>query len=168
MSTSTWRQSEVFIASSGRAVKLAEALATFVMKSNEITADHWRLDTFHASNPYLADLVAAAEKASFAVVLFTKDDKIIQSKDEQARVLDVPRDNCIFELGLFIGALGLNPDRCIVVGSIGDDAMPTDLRGRSFIPFKEDDEDINDWETCVRLMKPVSVDLVKHIREIKP
>jgi predicted nucleotide-binding protein len=49
----------------------------------------------------------------------------VTSRDEQEAV---PRDNCIFELGLFMGALGR--ERSLIVKPRGADIkMPSDLLG---------------------------------------
>jgi predicted nucleotide-binding protein len=46
----------------------------------------------------------------FASMLLTRDDRIWHRKRE----FDVPRDNLIFELGLFMGAMGGRSGRCLI------------------------------------------------------
>jgi Predicted nucleotide-binding protein containing TIR-like domain len=168
MPTFFLRPSEVFIASSGRAKTLAQTLAVFLSSFPEITVKPWSVDSFHAGNPFLEDLIKAAKRASFAIVLFTRDDKVIQSKNKDSLLLDVPRDNCIFELGLFIGALGMDPKRCFVVGSIDENAMPSDLKGYTYIDFDEDGKDLSDYGVCREMMQPISLQLVDRINQIGP
>ena len=63
-------------------------------------------------------------KVDFAVLLLSPDDKVI-SRDTTS---DAPRDNIVFELGLFMGALGHS--RTFLVYPHGIDIkIPTDLAG---------------------------------------
>jgi hypothetical protein len=77
---------------------------------------------FGLSSTYIEALEKQATEADFAVAVFSPDDRITS----RARRQRAPRDNVIFELGLFIGALGR--PRCFVVHRKGVDLkLPSDL-----------------------------------------
>ena len=67
-------------------------------------------------------LLSAVKKSDFAVLALTPDDTVICRDIEKP----APRDNCIFELGLFMGALG--GERVFIVKARGVDIkLPSDL-----------------------------------------
>jgi predicted nucleotide-binding protein len=70
----------------------------------------------------------------FFAVFLTRDD--LRTRGSGAAV-SVPRDNCIFELGLFLGGMGFDKRRCFVISSVPDTVLPSDIRGWKFIPFTE-------------------------------
>jgi len=66
----------------------------------------------------------ATSRFDFAILLLTPDD-IVQSRSTE---LASPRDNVIFELGLFMGELGR--DRTFILQQPGSGMkIPTDLAG---------------------------------------
>jgi CRP/FNR family cyclic AMP-dependent transcriptional regulator len=79
---------------------------------------------FRASRTSIENLVTTVAKSDFALLVLTPDDTVTSRDETKA----VPRDNCIFELGLFMGALGR--DRTLIVKPRGEDIkMPSDLLG---------------------------------------
>ena len=71
-------------------------------------------------------------KVDFAVLLLSPDDKVI-SRDTTN---DGPRDNIVFELGLFMGALGHS--RTFMVHPYGIDIkIPTDLTGITPLTYEQ-------------------------------
>jgi hypothetical protein len=138
----------VFIASSGRAKELGTALRNKLVKGGCANADTWHIDTFHADGNTLRTLLKAAEQHDYAVVFLTKDD--VGYKGTPAineKPLNVPRDNCLFELGLFIAALGIKPRRCFFATSLSEESLPSDLRGETYCKILEPD-DLSDTEKC--------------------
>lgn len=121
---------KIFIASSGRAILLAEALANYLSDIAEV--QRW-YRSFPPGFGTLDSLLTEAGDCDFAAVLLTEDDVLHKGNLE---VL-APRDNCVFELGLFIGALNLEPRRCFMLTSTSRDALPSDLKGRTYIPIKK-------------------------------
>lgn len=64
------------------------------------------------------------------MVLSPDDD--VESRSAKAQA---PRDNVVFELGLFIGALG--PERTYMVRPVGVDLkLPTDLAGITYLSYR--------------------------------
>ncbi|HEX4120729.1 MAG TPA: TIR domain-containing protein [Verrucomicrobiae bacterium] len=75
-------------------------------------------------------VLAKVNESDFAAFVFSDDDQVI-SKDERT---DSPRDNLVFELGLFMGLLGRG--RTFIVKNRSTDAkMPTDLSGMTPITY---------------------------------
>lgn len=84
----------------------------------------WDQGTFGASEYGLESLVAAAREADFAVLVATPDDTVT-SRDTTAAS---PRDNVLFELGLFMGALGV--ERVFILSPAEPPVrLPSDLAG---------------------------------------
>lgn len=124
----------VFIASSKEGLSVAEAI--------NVNLDHdtfptlWRNGTFRPGSFVLVDLVKKSSVVDFAVFVFTPDDAAT-IRDETTHVV---RDNVLFELGLFIGALG--KERCYVVRPRNVDMhLPSDLLGVTHVDYVPDRPD---------------------------
>jgi CRP/FNR family cyclic AMP-dependent transcriptional regulator len=96
----------VFLGSSSESLALAEAFKAAVekvakRKKVDIGVTIWSTGVFGASSFPLADLEAQLGVSDFAVLIGAADDKVTSRKKRS----DAPRDNVIFELGLFMGAL---------------------------------------------------------------
>jgi predicted nucleotide-binding protein len=90
----------IFIGSSSEGVHVAKALERGLADDADVTM--WKRDIFQPSYGYLESLTKMLESSDFAVLVLTADD-LIQSRGPKSRA---PRDNVVFELGLFIGRLG--------------------------------------------------------------
>lgn len=84
-----------------------------------------------------ASLVQAANEYDFALFLLTPDD-VIESREV---VTHAPRDNVVFEFGLFLGAIG--PDRTLIRVRKHDPQVkkPSDFGGVKADPFEWVDGD---------------------------
>ena len=79
----------------------------------------------------MESLADAARHSDFAVLIATADDRT----DIRGQSRSVARDNVIFELGLFIGALGR--ERAYMVVDRDDDLqLPSDLAGLTYLPYR--------------------------------
>jgi len=125
------RKKRMFVASSGRSAPLARALQFHLQGSVDVQI--WERDTFAPSTETLQSLLDACKEVDFFAVLLTPDDPTEQRGEAKI----VPRDNCIFELGLFMGGLGLQPERCFMIASVDRDDVPSDLAGRTFVHFEQ-------------------------------
>lgn len=124
---------KVFIGSSCESLKIVEAVNIKLSSSCEIT--QWD-NVFDPSSFTFATLAKKSKEVDFAVFVFNADDEIIiRNKD-----YSIVRDNVLFELGLFIGSLGI--ERCFFIcpDTVKQSALriPTDLSGITFCTFEQD------------------------------
>ena len=134
----------VFIGSSKESLHIAEDIKSN-LDGEEIKVQLWTDGVFGASQFALTELERQVQESDFAVLVMGADDEVL-SRNEKS---DAPRDNVIFELGLFMGAL--SHERTFMVIPRGCDIkIPTDLLG--LIPLKYESEDSND---LTNLLTPV-------------
>jgi predicted nucleotide-binding protein len=91
----------------------------------------WHQGVFGLSKGTLETLVAHKDRYDYAILVLTPDDVVLKREHRG----QTARDNVIFELGLFMGALGR--DRVFVVAQRGV-ALPTDLAGITAATFDTD------------------------------
>ncbi|MCG7984533.1 TIR domain-containing protein [Candidatus Thiodiazotropha endoloripes] len=116
------RKPRLFIASSGESLSIAEAVNVNLDHDFEITI--WKNGTFKLSSSLIDDLVEKSSTVDFALFIFAPDDiTTIRSRKEH-----VVRDNVIFEMGLFIGAIGKSRSFILKPRDI-EMHLPTDLLG---------------------------------------
>lgn len=119
----------IFIGSSTEHLHIAEAIATSIPNS-VAEVELWSINVFSASSFPIDDLDAQLRRADFAVLIGGADDQVI-SRGVQS---EAPRDNVIFELGLFMGAL--SRFRTFLVIPKGTKVkLPTDLLGLNCIYY---------------------------------
>ena len=106
----------VFIGSSSEGSEIAAEFQVAFDRDCEVEV--WDQGTFGLSQGTLESLVAALDRFDFAILVATADDMREMRGDRKA----VPRDNVLFELGLFMGRLGR--ERLLRFRSVG-------LTGRS-------------------------------------
>lgn len=128
---------KVFIASSGRAERLAlrvqYQLTELCKIISEFECHLWCADSFPTGEYLFDTLREKSGSVDFAIVCLTKDD---ETKKKGTDTLS-PRDNCIFELGLFLGGLMFQRTRCAILTSVERCALPTDIEGIKTIRFEE-------------------------------
>lgn len=96
---------KLFIGSSTEELGLAQAAKSFLEKDFDVTIWNekvWDTSVFKINQNFLSDLLKASLQFDFGILLGTKDDKVIFRDKEVMQ----PRDNVLFELGLFTGRLG--------------------------------------------------------------
>lgn len=119
----------MFIGSSVEGLPMAQAVQVELDRSCEV--EIWSQGTFGLMEGSLESLVLALGRFDFAVLLVTQDDLTVSRGAER----QVARDNVVFELGLFIGALGR--DRTFMVyDRTRPPALPTDLAGVTAATFE--------------------------------
>jgi Predicted nucleotide-binding protein containing TIR-like domain len=123
----------VFIASSSEGLEIANAAQGYLLASlrdTDVRVWNWEFDL---SATYIESLEKVSNEADFAVLVLTPDD-VTTSRVTQTLA---PRDNVIFELGLFMGRLGR--DRCFILCEDRPDLkLPTDLLGVKSAAFQRD------------------------------
>lgn len=126
----------LFIGSSTEGLEVAYAIQENLEFDCEATV--WPQGVFQPSSAALVDLYAFSRHAEFAVFVFAPDDVVHMRGARQPAV----RDNVIFELGLFVGALG--PQRCFFLIPHGADMhLPSDLIGVEPLRYDADRRDGN-------------------------
>jgi hypothetical protein len=124
----------VFIGSSSESERYALAIKARLEKIAQCTP--W-VAAFVLSKSTMDNLLRNLHDSDFGVFVFSADDVTSM----RGTLLNVPRDNVVFEAGLFSGHLG--PDRCfITVPEKTRVHIPSDLSGIT-IGFYEDDRDDN-------------------------
>lgn len=112
----------LFVGSSSEGLDFARAVRTLLASDAEVTL--WNEGFFLVGRTFIESLVFGLSRFDFAAVVLTPDD-LIHSRD---LTMLGPRDNALFELGLFMGRLGR--ERTFVVRPHGDGVkMPSDLAG---------------------------------------
>lgn len=113
----------VFIGSSVEGLQYAQAIQSNL--DHSAISILWSQNVFTLSNNTIDDLIKQTKSVDFAILVLTPDDKIEIRKENFSTV----RDNLLFELGLFIGAI--SKERVFyVVPRIGYEIhLPTDLLG---------------------------------------
>lgn len=130
------RKPSLFIGSSAEGLDVAYAIQENLEFDCEPTV--WSQGVFQPSTASLADLFAYSGRVEFAIFVFTPDDVI----EMRGKRFAAARDNAIFELGLFVGALG--PARCFYVVPHGADLhLPSDLIGVEPLRYVSDRADGN-------------------------
>lgn len=112
---------ELFIGSSSEGVCVAERFKEKI-ESRDLRVRIWTKDVFALSKSNLESLIDEARSCDFAVLVMTPDDF---TRCRGLRKM-APRDNVVFELGLFMGSIGR--DRTYLLSG-SDVKLPTDLDG---------------------------------------
>jgi CRP/FNR family cyclic AMP-dependent transcriptional regulator len=124
------QQPAVFIGSSSEGLRVAECLHQALRRA-ELVPHLWSNGVFECSKTTIEDLARLAAESDFAILVLTKDDVTISRGVRTAG----PRDNVVFELGLFMGSL--TRSRTYLLAPAGLDLkIPTDLLGVTFLTYK--------------------------------
>lgn len=130
------RDPALFIGSSSEGHTVAETLQMALEESCESTV--WSQEVFGPGDTRIASLVRQASISDFAVLVLTPDDQMAA----RGGARPAPRDNVIFELGLFMGRL--TPERVFMVEPRGIDLrVPADLAGVKRITYQAYRNDSN-------------------------
>ena len=123
----------VFLGSSGEQAKLLQALTRGLQDVADV--EPWTT-VFNPGVSTLDRLVELTREVDFAVFVFAQDDWTTRrTSPDAARGQGSPRDNVVFEAGLFGGALGIR--RTFILHANGA-KLPTDLLGLTAIRYDPD------------------------------
>jgi hypothetical protein len=126
----------VFIGSSKEGKEVAQKIRTQLKEDAEVTI--WDEGPFGLSKGTLEELVRALSTFDFAILVLTPDD-MIESREQSSQA---PRDNVLFECGLFMGHLGRS--RTFIVYDIDSPVkIPSDLAGVKFATYRGNRKDGN-------------------------
>lgn len=114
---------KIFIGSTVEGLKIAYAIQENLDYFGEITV--WDQGVFSPSGIIINKILQSLNNSDFGVFVFYPDDITIMRNDEKKTV----RDNLIFELGLFVGRLGMEKVFFVTPRDIDKLHLPTDLLG---------------------------------------
>ncbi len=119
----------IFLGSSGKQAKLVQALTRGLADVADV--EPWTA-VFNPGVSTLDRLVELTHEVDFAAFVFALDDWTTNPSDETAQGQASPRDNVVFEAGLFGGALGMR--RTFILHAKGA-KLPTDLLGMTAVRY---------------------------------
>lgn len=103
-------------------------------------------------------------KSDFVAAVFTKND-LLAIGGHQAAQGGTPRDHVVFALGLFLGALGFEARRGLMLCS-ADGQLPGEIRGLFTACFDAVSE--NDPNEFDRAVRKAAGDVIRHIYSLPP
>lgn len=122
---------KIFIGSSSEELSLAEKVRDQLLPNYDVTIWNekvWDTSVFKINQNFLADLLKASLQFDFGILIGTTDDKVIFRGEEVMQ----PRDNVIFELGLFTGRLGTSKCAFIIENEV---KLFSDFKGLTLAYF---------------------------------
>jgi Predicted nucleotide-binding protein containing TIR-like domain len=120
----------IFLGSSGKQAKLLQAITRGLEDAADV--EPWTT-TFNPGRSTLDRLVELSQEVDFAAFVFAQDDWTTTDASQSGEAS--PRDNVVFEAGLFGGALGIR--RTFILHAEGA-KLPTDLLGLTSIRYDPD------------------------------
>lgn len=144
----------LFIACASEALSVAEEIRSYFEGHKGIVAEVWTDNIFKPSKGTMESLEGKLVSSDFAVAIFSADDTVISRGHEKV----APRDNTVFELGLFAGAIGR--ERSFFVIENGNDLkLPSDLAGITSLRFdrpKDGESRANVIDACTRIEERIA------------
>jgi hypothetical protein len=117
----------IFLGSSGKQAELLQAITLGLEDVADV--EPWTT-TFNPGRNTLDRLVELSQEVDFAAFVFARDDWTTTDAAEDGQAS--PRDNVVFEAGLFGGALGI---RRTFILHAGGAKLPTDLLGLTTVRY---------------------------------
>jgi len=150
-------QPVLFIGSSSEQIEIARAIQSG-LSYDRMVVNVWADGIFKASRTTIEGLIVAINEADFAAIVISPDDPVESRGIEQ----NGPRDNVLFELGLFMGGIGR--ERTFLVRPRGvDTKVPTDLLGVTPLDYALGEE-----STLASRIAPVCTELRRIIKQAGP
>lgn len=126
---------KLFIGSSSEEIELAKAAKVLLERDFDVSIWNeklWDNAVFRLNESFLSDLLKASLKYDFGILIGTQDDKVEIRGTEVMK----PRDNVLFELGLFTGRLGMSKCAFLIDKKID---ILSDFSGVSLARFSKGD-----------------------------
>jgi Predicted nucleotide-binding protein containing TIR-like domain len=117
----------IFLGSSGKQAKLLQAITRGLEEVADV--EPWTT-TFNPGRSTLDRLVELSQEVDFAAFVFAQDDWTTTDASQSGEAS--PRDNVVFEAGLFGGALGIR--RTFILHAHGS-KLPSDLLGLTSVRY---------------------------------
>lgn len=145
----------LFIGSSTEGLRVAETAQAMLHHDLECTL--WTQGVFTLSSSAIDSLEAKLATSDFALLVVTPDDTALHRGNEH----QIPRDNVIFELGLFMGALGRNRT-FLLKPSAPELKLPSDIAGVVLATYDANRSDNN----LRAALGPACTEIKDAIREV--
>jgi hypothetical protein len=143
----------IFLGSSGEQAKLLQALTRGLEDVADV--EPWTA-TFNPGTTTLGRLVQLTREVDFAAFVFAQDDwtsaERVPSNADGASGQASPRDNVVFEAGLFGGVLGM--ERTFILHATGA-KLPTDLLGLTCVRYGDAAESVEVKAVNQKLRKAI-------------
>ena len=120
----------VFLGCSSESLQIARAIQS-ALDHDPFVVRVWTDNTFGASSFPMESLERELPKIDFAALVLSPDDTVVSRNTESS----APRDNLVFELGLFMGALGRSRTFLVYPRDV-DIKIPTDLVGITPVTYE--------------------------------
>ena len=141
-------RSQIFIGSSAEGLRHVELIKEYLEPIGDCVS--WTT-SFSQNRSALDSLVKKTKLTEIAILVATSDDLTLK-RDE---IKSTPRDNIVFEFGLFIGATGI--DRAFLLAE-EDAELPSDLEGITVGRFSNDPTKHNSLErVCKNISEHIKV-----------
>ncbi|MGB3835897.1 TIR domain-containing protein [Castellaniella sp.] len=124
------QSARVFIISSVESLPIAREVEQ-QLEHDKCFVKVWTEGTFRASTYPLESLESVVEDSDFAIAIAQPDDQV----ERRGESHQAPRNNVIFELGMFVGKLGRHRSLLLEPRSEGVD-LPSDLSGLTTISYR--------------------------------
>ena len=124
---------KVFIGSSSEGAKIADEIRDKINKElgDWLECETWKDGgVFSLNRGTLESLVKASRKYDYGIMLASKDDVLIK----RYKVFSTMRDNVLFEMGLYLGSLGLQ--RAFLI-THDKTALPSDFNGVTVVKYND-------------------------------
>ncbi|WP_133513039.1 TIR domain-containing protein [Candidatus Thiosymbion oneisti] len=123
------RKPAIFIGSASESLHIVDRIVESLSTSGVVPIQ-WDVGAFEPTEMTFQSLLDKKEEVDFSCFVLDPQDILISRGSEEI----TPRDNIVFEIGLFIGMLG--PKRTFIVFPEGNmPKLPTDLHGMTLIPI---------------------------------
>jgi len=145
----------IFIGSSSEEIGTAKIVKRILEKDFDVTIwdeQIWDKSVFKLNGNFLNDLLSATLKFDFGILIGSPDDRVISRGKEEMTA----RDNVLFELGLFIGRLGLDKCAFLVEKTV---KIPSDFAGIKISLFDKNNLIDKIDEISQFFKKPLTKDL---------
>lgn len=124
----------IFLGSSSERRGVTEKLASRLEGSGAVDVLPW-YKAFDPGHTALEELAKRLDEVDFAALVLAADDELTSRHQTQG----APRDNVVFELGLFMGKL--DRDRAFALVDESRPRLPSDLSGVTYIGYAPEDLD---------------------------
>ncbi|RZU39305.1 TIR domain-containing protein [Edaphobacter modestus] len=161
--TTTRDRLQVFIISSVEALPIARAIQNAFAR-DPFNVNVWTDGVFKASTYTIPALEQAVDQSDFALAIVQPDDTVTSRGEHD---VPVARDNVIFELGLFIGRLGL-PRTFLVEPWDVDVRLPSDFAGVTPVGYKLNKDDMANAQRVAGAMGPACNQMRDYMNSMGP